>query len=134
MTTNSSAASPEELLHRYEVMFGAVPELPAVRVPFAAEFAPDFQALVEDLRAHALGNGVLDPKIVQLVLYGLLVGSRPDAAAGHAAAARREGASYEELMAVTELAALVGALGALNVGGALLARLRDSESGAARDR
>ena len=127
--TTPSAAGPEELLHRYEVMFGAIPELPAVRVPFAAEFSPEFQTLVEDLRAHALGNGVLEPKVVQLMLYGLLLGNRPDAAAGHAAAARREGASYEELMAVTELVALTGALGALNVGGALLARLRDTEGG-----
>jgi alkylhydroperoxidase/carboxymuconolactone decarboxylase family protein YurZ len=115
----------DELRRRYEAMFGFVPDLPAARLPFAARFGPSFQALVEALRSDALDNGVLDAKTAHLVLFALLLGNRPDAAAGHAATARRLGAGFDELLAVTELVALAGALGALNVGGALLARLED---------
>lgn len=118
----------EELRRRYEATFGFVPEVPAVRLPFAAEFGPTFQALVEALRRDAIDGGVLDARTVHLVLFALLVVSRPDAAAGHAVAARQFGAGYAELLAVTELVALAGALGALNVGGALLARLHADEA------
>ena len=72
---------------------------------------------------------MLDARTVQVFLFGLLLTSRPDAAAGHAAAARRLGAGFDELLAVAELVAMAGAVGALNVGGALLARLHDEEAG-----
>lgn len=124
----SLTTDPEELLHRYEAMFGFVPELPAARVPFVAELAPNFQAVVEALRADALANGALDPGTIQLILFAVLLGPRPDAAAGHAVAARRLGVGFEALLAVVELVALSGALGPLNVGGSLLARLRADEA------
>jgi alkylhydroperoxidase/carboxymuconolactone decarboxylase family protein YurZ len=111
----------------YEAMFGAVPGLVADRIRFVGEVAPRFQTLTEALRSDALGNGVLDDRTVQLFLFGLLLTTRPDAAAGHAAAARRVGAGFDELLAVAELVAMAGAVGALNVGGALLASLQDEE-------
>ena len=111
----------------YEAMFGAVPDMVANRIRFVGEHAPRFQTLTEALRSDALGNGVLDARTVQLILFGLLLTTRPDAAAGHAAAARRLGAGFDELLAVTELVAMVGAVGALNVGGALLARLQEED-------
>lgn len=126
-------ADVEELRGRYEATFGFVPDLPAARLPFAAEFGPTFQALVEALRRDAVDEGVLDARTVHLVLFAVLLASRPDAAAGHAAAARQMGVGYAELLAVTELVALAGALGALNVGGALLARLHADEAPTALD-
>jgi alkylhydroperoxidase/carboxymuconolactone decarboxylase family protein YurZ len=50
-------------------------------------------------------------------------------AQAHAAAARKAGASWEELHAVMQLAAATGALWAANNGGALLKTLRDKEQG-----
>ena len=113
----------------YEAMFGTVPDVVADRIRFVSEVAPRFQTLTEALRSDALGNGVLDARTVQLFLFGLLLTSRPDAAAGHAAAARRLGVGFDELLAVAELVAMAGAVGALNVGGALLAGLHDDEQG-----
>lgn len=112
----------------YEAMFGVVPDMVAARIRFVGEVAPRFQTLTEALRRDALDNGILDPRTVQLFLFGLLLTSRPDAAAGHAAAARRLGAGFDELLAVAELVAMAGAVGALNVAGALLARLHDEEA------
>lgn len=108
-------------------MFGVVPDMVAARIRFVDEVAPRFQTLTEALRSDALGNGTLDPRTVQLILFGLLLPTRPDAAAGHAAAARRLGVGFDELLAVVELVAMAGAVGPLNVGGALLGRLRDEE-------
>jgi 4-carboxymuconolactone decarboxylase len=125
--TEDALSAEQELLAAYEAMFGSVPDMVDTRIRFVGEVAPRFQALTEALRADALGNGVLDPRTTQLLLFGLLLTSRPDAAAGHAVAARRLGVGWEELVAVTELVAMAGAVGALNVGGALLARLRDDE-------
>jgi alkylhydroperoxidase/carboxymuconolactone decarboxylase family protein YurZ len=112
----------------YEAMFGAVPDMVAARIRFVSEVAPRFQTLTEALRHDALDNGVLDPRTVQLFLFGLLLTTRPDAAAGHAAAARRLGAGFDELLAVAELVAMAGTVGALNVAGALLARVHDEET------
>jgi 4-carboxymuconolactone decarboxylase len=59
----------------------------------------------------------------------LLVEHNP-AAQMHALAARRAGASWEELHKVVELASATGSLGPANRGGAMLKELRDKEDGA----
>jgi alkylhydroperoxidase/carboxymuconolactone decarboxylase family protein YurZ len=126
--TDGTSDDQAALRSAYEEMFGSVPDIVEARIRFVGEVAPRFQTLTEALRSHALGNGALDDRTVQLFLFGLLLTSRPDAAAGHAAAARRLGAGFDELLAVVELVAMAGAVGALNVGGALLARLHDEPS------
>jgi alkylhydroperoxidase/carboxymuconolactone decarboxylase family protein YurZ len=126
--TDDVSGEVDELLASYQAMFGSIPDMVTARISFVGKVAPRFQELVEALRGDALGNGVLDARTTQLLLFGLLLTTRPDAAAGHAAAARRLGAGFDELLAVAELVAMAGAVGALNVGGALLARLRDEES------
>lgn len=125
--SEDASADTGDLRASYEAMFGAVPDMVEARIRFVGGLAPRFQTLTEELRADALGNGILDGRTTQLLLFGLLLTGRPDAAAGHAAAARRLGVGFEELLAVTELVAMAGAVGALNVGGALLARLREKE-------
>ena len=64
------AGDEAQLWSAYETMFGA-------------------EALRSAALGRHLGNGVLDDRTVQLFLFGRLLTSRPDAAAGHAAAARR---------------------------------------------
>jgi alkylhydroperoxidase/carboxymuconolactone decarboxylase family protein YurZ len=125
----SESGDDAALRSAYETMFGSVPDMVANRIRFVGQVAPRFQTLTEALRSDALGNGVLDARTVQLFLFGLLLTVRPDAAAGHAAAARRLGVGFDELLAVVELVAMAGAVGALNVGGALLARLQDELAG-----
>ena len=71
-----------------------------------------------------------DMKTTQLILFGmLLVEHNQIAAQQHALAARRAGASWEELHTVIELATATGALYPFNQGSALLNGLREKEEG-----
>lgn len=112
----------------YVEMFGALPSLPAARFEFSGAVDPEFLRLAEQLRAHAFYSDVLDGKTTQLILFGMLLVERNQMGAqAHALAARRLGASWEELHKVVELASATGALGPANHGGALLKTLRDKE-------
>jgi 4-carboxymuconolactone decarboxylase len=67
-------------------------------------------------------------KTTQLILFGmLLVEHNQIAAQAHALAARRAGASWEELHTVVELATATGALYPFNQGSALLNGMRDKD-------
>ena len=114
----------------YVELFGSWPALPAGRFAFSGEVNPDFLRTAEELRAQAFYNKSFDVKTTQLILFGmLLVEHNQIAAQAHALAARRAGASWEELHTVMQLAAATGALWAANNGGALLKTLRDKEQG-----
>ena len=69
-------------------------------------------------------------KTTQLMLYGMLLVEGHHAAQMHALAARRAGASWEELATVTELASATRCLGPSNQGFAMLNTLREKEGGA----
>lgn len=113
----------------YADLFGVVPPLPGSRMELSGRVAPEFSLLAEKIRAHALApQGMFDVKTIQLFCFGMLVVEGHDAAYWHARAARRNGASWEELHKVVEMATVVtSGFGALNRGGALLARLRKEE-------
>jgi alkylhydroperoxidase/carboxymuconolactone decarboxylase family protein YurZ len=116
----------------YVELFGTLPPLPAARFEVSGEVNPEFLRLSEELRAHAFYSEVFDLKTTQLILFGMLLAERNQAGAqAHAAAARRAGASWEELHKIVELAAATGALAPANQGGALLKALRDKEQGGA---
>jgi 4-carboxymuconolactone decarboxylase len=112
----------------YVKLFGTLPPLPAARFEFSGEVNPEFLRLSEKMRAHTFFSDVIDGKTTQLILFGmLLVEHNQMGAMAHAAAARRLGASWEELHKVMELAATTGALGPANQGTALLRDLRAKE-------
>jgi 4-carboxymuconolactone decarboxylase len=114
----------------YVEMFGTLPPLPAGRFAFSGDVDPEALRVWEQLRARAFYNDVFDMKTTQLILFGMLLAEHnPVGAQAHAAAARRAGASWEELHTVMELAAATGALWAANNGGSLLKALRDKEQG-----
>jgi len=114
----------------YVELFGTLPPLPAARFAFSGEVNPQFLRAGEELRAQAFHNKSFDTKTTQLILFGmLLVEHNQLAATVHAAAARRAGASWEELHSVVELATATGALYPFNQGSALLNGLRDKERG-----
>jgi alkylhydroperoxidase/carboxymuconolactone decarboxylase family protein YurZ len=111
-------------------MFGALPPLPAARFEFSGDVNPEFLRVSEQLRKGAFYSDVLDMKTTQLILFGMLLAEHNTVGAqAHAAAARKAGASWEELHTVMQLAAATGALWAANNGGALLKGLRDKEQG-----
>jgi 4-carboxymuconolactone decarboxylase len=114
----------------YVELFGTLPPLPAARFEFSSEVNPEFLRLAEQLRAEAFYSDVIDLKTTQLILFGmLLVEHNQIGAQAHADAARRAGASWEELHKVVELAAATGALCPSNQGSAMLKALRDKEPG-----
>jgi len=114
----------------YVELFGSWPALPAGRFAFSGDVNPDFLRTAEQLRAQAFYNKSFDVKTTQLILFGmLLVEHNQIAAQQHALAARRAGASWEELHTVIELATATGALYPFNQGSALLNGLREKEEG-----
>jgi 4-carboxymuconolactone decarboxylase len=114
----------------YVELFGAWPALPAGRFNFSGQVNPEFLKTAEELRAQAFYNSSFDMKTTQLILFGmLLVEHNQIAAQQHALAARRAGASWEELHTVVELATATGALYPFNQGSALLNGVREKEEG-----
>jgi 4-carboxymuconolactone decarboxylase len=126
----SSNELDEELMRfrqTYMELFGMVPPLPAARFEFSGEINPEFLRLSERLRAHAFYSDVFDVKTTNLILFGMLLVEHNPAAQMHALAARRAGATWQELHKVVELAAATKSLGPANQGGSMLKSLRDKE-------
>ncbi len=111
----------------YVELFGSLPPLPSARFAFSGEVNPEFLRLSERLRAHAFYSEVFDLKTTHLILFGMLLVEHNAAAQMHALAARRAGASWQELHKVVELASATGSLGPANQGSAMLKNLRDTE-------
>jgi hypothetical protein len=113
----------------YRSLFGVIPPLPENRMALSGGVAPEFSLLAEQVRAHALApQGMFDVKLIQLICFGMLLVEGHEAAYWHALAARRNGASWQELHKIVELATVVtSGFGALNRGGALLAKLQKEE-------
>jgi alkylhydroperoxidase/carboxymuconolactone decarboxylase family protein YurZ len=122
---------PEDLARfrdSYVELFGSLPPMPAARFAFSGDIDPEGLRLLERLRAHAFHSEVFDAKTTNLMLFGMLLVERLQPAAQvHALAARRAGASWEELQKVVELASATGALAAANMGGGMLQALREKE-------
>jgi 4-carboxymuconolactone decarboxylase len=125
--TQSRPDELEAFRQRYNELFGFVPPLPEARLQFATAVDPEHVRMVEALRGHSFYSAALDVKTTQLVLFGMLLVMSESGARYHALAARRAGATWEELHQVVELAGMARALGPVNVGGALLNQLRHSE-------
>jgi len=113
----------------YAELFGEVPPLPKAKFEFSSEIDPEGLRLAEQFRAHAFYNKTFDTKTTQLMLFGMLLVMGIPAARDRAHAARRAGASWQELHQVTELASAVIALGPFNNGSAILNELRKQEEG-----
>ena len=111
----------------YADLFGSVPPLPDAKFAFSSTVDPQALRLAEQSRAHAFYSDVFDAKTTQLLLFGMLLAGGAEAARFHGRAARRAGATWEELHKVAELASVVVGLGPLNQGSALLKQLRDDE-------
>jgi alkylhydroperoxidase/carboxymuconolactone decarboxylase family protein YurZ len=130
--SDSKKDFPEDIARyrdTYVELFGTFPPLPSARFDFSSDVNPEFLRVSEKLRAGAFYSKNIDVKTTQLILFGMLLAEHnPVGAQAHAAAARRAGATWEELHTVMELAAATGALWAANNGGAMLKALRDKET------
>ncbi|MBX5455433.1 MAG: carboxymuconolactone decarboxylase family protein [Thermogemmatispora sp.] len=112
-----------ELRQRYSELIGFVPPRVQARTDLLARLDPDFLLLQEEIRRRAMYPSCFDTKTAQLMLFGMLLVLLSDAAHLHARAARRAGATWEELNAVVNLAFLFRGLPAGNLGAQILEQL-----------
>ncbi|HEV8340547.1 MAG TPA: carboxymuconolactone decarboxylase family protein [bacterium] len=110
----------EALRGVYRDLLGFVPPRITARTELLGRVDPKGLRLQEEMRAHFMYPRAFDTKTVQLMLFGMLLMNLQDAAKLHAIAARRAGASWEELVSVMGLAFLFRGLSAANVGAQIL--------------
>jgi 4-carboxymuconolactone decarboxylase len=114
----------------YETLIGFVPPRIMARTDLLARLDPELLRLEEAARLRAMYPACFDVKTSQLMLFGILLALMGDAARLHAIAARRAGATWEELSAVVSLAFLFRGLPAANLGAEIIEKLAEAESGA----
>ena len=113
----------------YEELLGFVPPRIQARTELLGRLDPEFLSLQEEIRKRGMYPDVFDVKTVQLMLFGMLLLSLRDAARIHGIAARRAGATWEEMQAVVNLAYLYGGLSAANIGAQFLQQIAEMEAG-----
>ena len=115
----------------YQELLGFVPPRIEARLAVTGALDPDLLDLQERLRARAMYPPCFDVKTAQLMLFGMLLMDLSDAALLHALAARRAGATWEELQATVSLCFLFRGLSAANRGAEILADLarREQQAG-----
>ena len=123
----------EERFAIYKELIGFVPPRIEARINVTGALDPTLLEMQEKMRAHAMYPKCFDVKTSQLMLFGMLLMDMNDAAPLHGIAARRAGASWEEMQAVVSLAFLFRGLSAANRGAELLANIakREAENEAA---
>ena len=117
----------EEVRKVYLVLIGFVPPRISARTDLMSRLDPEGLLLQEQVRRHFMYPPCLDVKTAQLMLFGMLLMNLQDAARLHAIAARRAGATWEELGAVVGLAFLFRGLSASNVGSQVIQEIAASE-------
>ena len=118
----------EEYRGIYEELLGFVPPRIQARTELLGRLDPEFLSLQEEIRKRGMYPDVFDVKTVQLMLFGMLLLSLRDAARIHGIAARRAGATWEEMQAVVNLAYLYGGLSAANIGAQFLQQIAEMEA------
>ena len=124
----------EEYRDIYRELLGFVPPRIQARTDLLSRLDPEYLSLQEEIRKRGMYPEVFDVKTVQLMLFGMLLLSLRDAARIHGIAARRAGATWEEMQAVVNLAYLYGGLSAANIGAQFLQQIAESEQEAEADR
>jgi alkylhydroperoxidase/carboxymuconolactone decarboxylase family protein YurZ len=113
----------DELESRYTEMIGFTPPKIAKRLKLGIQVDPALVTALEDWRIAALTPKALDQKTVQLMSFAILLVQTSEAAANHAKAAIRAGATLEELHASAGIAALFRGVAAFNLAGEILSTL-----------
>lgn len=114
----------------YRDLLGFVPPRIEARMAVTGALDPELLAMQEKMREHAMYPPCFDAKTAQLMLFGMLLMDMSDAAQLHAIAARRAGASWEEMQAVISLCFLFRGLPAANRGAEILGNLAMREADA----
>jgi 4-carboxymuconolactone decarboxylase len=111
----------------YEELLGFVPPRIEARLTVTGAIDPKMIELQEKMREHGMYPECFDVKTAQLMLFGMLLMDLNDAATLHGIAARRAGASWEEMQGVINLCFLFRGLSAANRGAEILANIAKRE-------
>ena len=114
----------------YKELLGFVPPRIEARLHVTGALDPVMLDLQEQIRGHGMYPKCFDVKTSQLMLFGMLLMDLNDAATLHGIAARRAGASWEEMQAVINLCFLFRGLSAANRGAEILANIAKREEDA----
>src|SRR5262245_13248693 len=112
----------------YKELIGFLPPRIEARINVTGALDPELLDLQERLRARAMYPKCFDVKTSQLMLFGMLLMDMNDAAPLHGIAARRAGATWEEMQAVVGLASVFRGMSAANRGAELLANIAKREA------
>jgi alkylhydroperoxidase/carboxymuconolactone decarboxylase family protein YurZ len=112
----------------YRALLGYLPPRVESRLLVTGALDPKLVRLQEEIRAHAMNPPCFDTKTAQLMIFGMLVVELSDAAVIHGIAARRAGASWEEMQAVVSMAYIFRGVSAANRGAEMLARIAEREA------
>jgi alkylhydroperoxidase/carboxymuconolactone decarboxylase family protein YurZ len=112
-----------DLESRYTDMIGFTPPKIVKRLKLGMQVDPNLVAALEDWRIAALTPSALDQKTVQLMSFAILLVQTSEAAANHARAAIKAGATLQELHASAGIAALFRGVAAFNLAGEILSTL-----------
>lgn len=118
----------------YKDLLGFVPPRIEARLNVTGAIDPKMVELQEQIREHGMYPECFDVKTAQLMLFGMLLMDLSDAAILHGIAARKAGASWEEMQAVVNLCFLFRGLSAANRGAEILARIAKREDETEKDR
>ena len=121
-------ATLDERTRTYADLIGFVPPRIEARIAVTGALDPALLDMQEKMREHAMYPKCFDVKTAQLMLFGMLLMDGSDAAVLHGIAARRAGASFEELQAVISLCFLFRGLPAANRGAEILANIARREA------
>jgi alkylhydroperoxidase/carboxymuconolactone decarboxylase family protein YurZ len=124
-------ATLDERTATYSELIGFVPPRIEARMAVTGALDPTLLDMQEKMRDHAMYPKCFDVKTAQLMLFGMLLMDLSDATQLHAIAARRAGATWEEMQAVISLCFLFRGLPAANRGAEILANLAKREAEAA---
>ena len=111
----------------YVDAFGSMPPVPGERLSLSDNPGRDLNVRLEEARASALFGDGIDKKTAQLLAFALLTGSGSPGGIWHARAARRYGATFEELYRTLEIATFFKGVQALNDGGRSLGQIWKEE-------
>ena len=111
----------------YKGLLGFVPPRIEARLTVTGALDPKMVELQEQMREHGMYPKCFDVKTAQLMFFGMLLMDLNDAATLHGIAARRAGASWEEMQGVINLCFLFRGLSAANRGAEILANIAKRE-------
>ncbi len=112
----------------YKELLGFIPPRIEARLAVTGALDPKLLDLQEKMRECAMYPACFDVKTSQLMLFGMLLMDMNDAVVLHGIAARRAGATWEEMQAVISLCFLFRGLSAANRGAELLATIAEHET------